>query len=158
MVIWKKKVIKCKHLTHVNTYCACMLSCFICIRYFATLRTVVCRLLCPWDSPGKDTGVARHALLQGIFPTQGSNMCLSCLLHWQVGSLLLAPPGKSNTYCGSPWNTNSSDFPGQVMMIPWALPEFPIWANLICWSEKGSLGHVSLTEQYWVDLLSSSMS
>ena len=25
------------------------------------------------DSPGKNTGVGRHALLQGIFPTQGSN-------------------------------------------------------------------------------------
>ena len=32
-------------------------------------------------------------LLQGIFPTQGSNPCL-CLLHWQTGSLPLAPPGK----------------------------------------------------------------
>ena len=31
------------------------------------------RLLCPWDSPGKNTGVGCHALLQGIFPTQGSN-------------------------------------------------------------------------------------
>ena len=30
-------------------------------------------LLCPWDSPGKDTGVGCHFLLQGIFPTQGSN-------------------------------------------------------------------------------------
>ena len=30
-------------------------------------------LLCPWDSPGKHTGVGGHALLQGIFPTQGSN-------------------------------------------------------------------------------------
>ena len=29
--------------------------------------------LCPWDSPGKNTGVGSHALLQGIFPTQGSN-------------------------------------------------------------------------------------
>ena len=29
------------------------------------------RLLCPWDSPGKNTGVNCHALLQGIFPTQG---------------------------------------------------------------------------------------
>ena len=27
-------------------------------------------LLCPWDSPGKNTGVGCHALLQGIFPTQ----------------------------------------------------------------------------------------
>ena len=34
-----------------------------------------------------------HALLQGIFPTQGSSLHLLHLLHWQVGSLLLAPPG-----------------------------------------------------------------
>ena len=26
-------------------------------------------------------------LLQGIFLTQGSNLCLLCLLHWQAGSL-----------------------------------------------------------------------
>ena len=30
------------------------------------------KLLCPWDSPGKNTGVGGHALLQGIFPTQGT--------------------------------------------------------------------------------------
>ena len=35
-----------------------------------------------------------HALLQGIFPTQGSNLRLLRLLHWQAGSLPLAPPGK----------------------------------------------------------------
>ena len=34
---------------------------------------------CPWDSPGKNTGVGCHALLQGIFPTQGSNPHLSPL-------------------------------------------------------------------------------
>ena len=39
------------------------------------------RLLCPWDSPGKNTGVGCHALLQGIFPAQGSNPCLLWLLH-----------------------------------------------------------------------------
>ena len=31
------------------------------------------RRLCPWNSPGKNTGVGNHSLLQGIFPTQGSN-------------------------------------------------------------------------------------
>ena len=35
------------------------------------------KLLRPWDSPGKDTGVGYHFLLQGIFPTQGSNPVLS---------------------------------------------------------------------------------
>ena len=38
---------------------------------FATPRTVAPRLLSPWNSPGKNTGVACHFLLQGIFPTQG---------------------------------------------------------------------------------------
>ena len=31
------------------------------------------RLLCPWDSPDRNTRVGSHFLLQGIFPTQGSN-------------------------------------------------------------------------------------
>ena len=31
------------------------------------------RLFCPWDFPGSSTGVDCHFLLQGIFPTQGSN-------------------------------------------------------------------------------------
>ena len=30
------------------------------------------RFLCPWVSPGKNTRVGYHALLQGIFPAQGS--------------------------------------------------------------------------------------
>ena len=34
------------------------------------------RLLCPWDFPGKDTGVGCHFLLHGIFPTQSSNPSL----------------------------------------------------------------------------------
>ena len=35
------------------------------------------KLLRPWDFQGKSTGVGCHFLLQGIFPTQGSNPCLS---------------------------------------------------------------------------------
>ena len=34
------------------------------------------RLLCPWDSPDKNTGVGSNSLLQGIFPTQGLNLGL----------------------------------------------------------------------------------
>ena len=32
------------------------------------------RLFCPWNSPGKNIGAGCHFLLQGIFPTQGSNL------------------------------------------------------------------------------------
>ena len=34
------------------------------------------RLLCPWDSPGKNTEMGCYFLLQGVFPTQGSNLDL----------------------------------------------------------------------------------
>ena len=36
------------------------------------------RFLCPWDSPGKNTRVGCHCLLQWIFPTQGWNPHLHC--------------------------------------------------------------------------------
>ena len=36
------------------------------------------RLLCPWNSPGKNSGMGCHSLLQGIFLTQGLNPCLPC--------------------------------------------------------------------------------
>ena len=51
------------------------------------------RLLCSWASPGKNTGVGCHFLLLGIFPTQGLNAYLLCLLHWQTDSLPLIDLG-----------------------------------------------------------------
>ena len=56
------------------------------------------RLLCPWDSPGRNTGVSCHFLLQGIFPTQASN---PGLLHWQAGS-------SSLRHLGSPCLTSKA--------------------------------------------------
>ena len=47
----------------------------------------------------KNTGVDCHVPLQGIFPTQGSDPCLLCVLHWWVGSLPLVPRG--NEQCGN---------------------------------------------------------
>ena len=40
------------------------------------------RLLCPWDSPGKNPGVGCHFLLQGIVPTQASlfPLCIEIIL------------------------------------------------------------------------------
>ena len=41
---------------------ACMLSHFTHVQLFGTLWTIASRLLCPWDSLGKNTGVSFHAL------------------------------------------------------------------------------------------------
>ena len=59
----------------------CVLNHFSCVWLFATLWTDSAKLLCPWNSPGKNTGVGYPALLQGIFPTQGSKPRLLPLLH-----------------------------------------------------------------------------
>ena len=60
------------------------------VQLFTTLWTS--RLLCPGDFSGKNTGVGCHFLLQGIFPTQGSNLPASPAL--QVGFFITEPPGK----------------------------------------------------------------
>ena len=50
------------------------------------------RLLCPWDSPGKHTGVGCHALLRESYqPRDGT--CFSCVSFIRVGPLPPAPPG-----------------------------------------------------------------
>ena len=50
-----------------------MFSCYVMSNTFATPWTVPTRLLYPWDSLGKNTGVGCCSLLQGIFLTQGLN-------------------------------------------------------------------------------------
>ena len=61
-----------------------------CVWLFATPWTIPTRLLRPWDSPGKNTGVGSH-FLQGIFPTQGLKPgllhCMWVLYHQYGGSL-----------------------------------------------------------------------
>ena len=56
-------------------------------------RTLATWLLCPWDFPGKNTGVGSHSLLHGISPTQGSN---PDLLYWRQFFFFLPSetPGK----------------------------------------------------------------
>ena len=52
------------------------------------------RLLCPWDFPGKNTGVGCHFLPQGIFPTQGLNSSLC-----KGGFFTTESPGKPHQSC-----------------------------------------------------------
>ena len=51
------------------------------------------RLFCPWNFPGKKTGLGSHSLLQGMFLTQGSNLGL---LHCRQILYLVS-------HQGSPW-------------------------------------------------------
>ena len=52
------------------------------VRLSVTPWTLATRHLCPWDFPGKDTGVGYQFLLQGIFPNQTHVSCVSCIGRW----------------------------------------------------------------------------
>ena len=75
------------HAFSPNSRCVCVCMCVcVCTRacmlsslqLSVTPWTVACLAFCSWDSPGKDTGVGCHALLQGIFPDQGVSPSLLC--------------------------------------------------------------------------------
>ena len=74
-------LINIHHLMH-----ACMVSCFSHVWWLQSYGLWPARLLCPLNSPGKNTGLGCHALLQGIFPTQGLNPRLLCQVLYQLGS------------------------------------------------------------------------
>ena len=68
------------------------------VQLFATPWTVARQAPLSMGFSSQDTGVGCHSLLQGIFSTQGSNLCL---LHWQGSYSPLAPPGKPDNICCS---------------------------------------------------------
>ena len=67
-----------------------MWSCCVthCLTLLQPLRQWPARLLCPWDFPGKNSGVGCHILLQGIFQTHPGMKPASPAL--QADSLLLS--------------------------------------------------------------------
>ena len=99
-----------KHSIHTIAYVcvhAKSLQSYLTLCHFMDQPT---RFLCPWDFPGKNTGVGCHFFLQGIFPTQGSNpglphyrQTLYCLSH--QGS----PQGYPNSSVGRESACNAGD-------------------------------------------------
>ena len=57
---------------HSNSREVCMRGAQSCL-ILSNPWSIVHRLLCPWNSQGKNNGVGSHCLLQGIFPTQESS-------------------------------------------------------------------------------------
>ena len=86
-----------------------------------------------------NTGVGCHFLLQGILLIQGSNLCLLCLLHWQVDSVSLAPPG-NHPWCYTqlkPSYTRSSPYLGLRKCLRFFLHWVRMWVVL-----KRAVGHI----------------
>ena len=98
------------------------------------------RLLCPWDSTGKNTGVDCHALLQGIFPIQGLKLHLWCLLHWQAGSLLLVPSGKPIMISISPQTSYFNGYYSRLHMQLLKLGEI----RQLAWGQLENIDGISI--------------
>ena len=106
------------------------------------------RLLCPWDSPGKNTAVGCRFLLQGIFPTQGLKLRLLHLLHWRVDSLPLCHLGKTVVMEGYFLFPHSvpSVFASVIPQIPHSLDSCHCIRNLeIMW---GDSNHCSIFQVF----------
>ena len=80
--------------------CVCVCVCVLVIQLYPTLRNPM-GSLCPGNFLDKNIGVGCHALLQGIFLTQGSNLCLlqiSCIAgEFFTAGPLAKPP--TRTFC-----------------------------------------------------------
>jgi len=96
------------------------------------------RLLCPWNFPGKNTGVGCHFLLQGIFPTQGSNPHLLGLLHWWADSVPLPHLGSPTIHAEMtnlfflPHSSFQPAFTSVFQKRPWSYVAQGSWK----WKEK----------------------
>ena len=91
-------------------------------------RLLLARLLCPWDSPDKNTGAACHFLLKGIFPTQKLNLSLLWLMHYQVDSLPLSHLGSLWTVLLFSRSVVSSSFHPHGMQVSLS---FTIFCSLL---------------------------
>ena len=82
------------HGSYTNTKIQCSMCVAVtrsCLTLFQPHGLQPARLLCPWDSPGKNTGVSGHALLQGNLPDPGMEPRSPAL---QADTLPSEPPGK----------------------------------------------------------------
>ena len=118
------------------------------------------RLLFPWNSPGKNTGVGCFILPQGICLTQGLNLHL---LHWQMDSLplshqvspreLLLPPKSFWFKSQKQRSPSTSSFSGgSVVKNPPAMQE--TWVGSLGWEdplekEIATLSSVPVWEIPW---------
>ena len=84
-----------RHRKHLSKKVMCILHHFSPVQLFVTLWTVAQQTpLSMGTLQARILEWVARPLLQGIFPTQGSNPCLLRLLHWQASCLLLVPAGK----------------------------------------------------------------
>ena len=114
--------------------CVCVCELLSRVRLFETPWTVAAGLLCPWNSPGKNTGMGSHSFLQGIFPTQGSNPgflhCRQILYHLtHQGS-----PLNRHLVCFSCWGRSEKvlEYGSTILLLIHTHGSKTPWVSCVC--------------------------
>ena len=118
------------------------------VKFTQSCPTLCDPTVCPWNSPGQNTGTGCHSLLQGIFLTQGSNWSLP------ADSLPSELPGKPGKY---PWQVPrcSRDVP-TLALLPWMPPSLrfsfslPLFQFLLFCPLASALFHLTFFTRYWI--------
>ena len=115
------------HFFPLLNMCWAMLSCSVRSKSLRLHGLQPASFLCPWDFPGKTTGVGCHSLLHRVFPTQGSN---PGLLHCRQILYQLSSQGTLNFFY-------------ILQFKPEFCNEFMIWATVsskfcFCWLYRAS--------------------
>ena len=92
------------------------------------------RPLCPWNSPGKNTGVGSHSLLQGIFLTQGLNpvSCTDRQILYLLSHQASPMAWNAHTAVGPEPSTRRTTRP---YLLP-VQPALPVWAVSGAWKQS----------------------
>ena len=92
-------------------------------------------LYSPWNSPGQNTGVGSFSLLQGIFPTQGSNPgllgCRWILYQLSYQGSRLSPNLGLSDFSWLEWGFGGSISQGEVPILLHYIRRYviPMWLN-----------------------------
>ena len=124
----------------INSVC-CVLSCFSSAQPLAIPWTAAHQPPLSKGFSRKNSGVGHHALLQGIFLTQGSSPCLLCLLNWQI-FFFFKPLASPKKWTSSPL---SRLFSGHLSNIPENGPKWIKW-KLLYKTERSAIIYGIITE------------
>ena len=105
------------------------------VQFLVTLWTVACQVPLSLNSPGKNTGVGSHSLLQWIFLTQGSNPSLSHYRFFTFLQILYLLSHQGSYFIHSINNTHTSIPVSQFIPPLTFLPLYPyIYSFVLCGS------------------------
>ena len=107
--------------------CACVLNHFSHVQLFVTLWTVAHQAPLSMGFSRQEYWSGLPCSPPGDLPDTGIKPCFSCLLHWQVGSLLLVPPGKPHGFVEEAYHK------GDLLPSPHHIRDcmIPIWHILV---------------------------